>query len=43
MWVLLFIHFTNSVVGLPVPIVVLSAAISHDNYGIKDDNGETIA
>ena len=31
------------VVGLPIPIAVVSAAVSYENYGIKDDNGETIA
>ena len=31
-----------SYVGLPIPIVVVSAAVSHDNYGITKDD-ETIA
>ena len=29
-------------VGLPIPIVIVSAAASHENYGIINDNGDTI-
>ena len=29
--------------GLPIVIAAVSAAASHKNYGIKNDNGETIA
>ena len=31
------------VLGLPLPIVIVSAVISHEDYGIKEDDGNITA
>ena len=42
-YTILIVIINSVAVGLPIPIAVVSAAVSYNNYGIKDDSGETIA